>query len=115
MAMSYNLPANAEGTPIVVPTTLSDAGTQIITAANVIIDELNTLYSAINGLHATWTGVAATDYHILQQEWNVAAQGLFGDDGAPGVLGEIAQAMNIVAGNYWDGEHANIQTWSTTP
>jgi WXG100 family type VII secretion target len=114
MATSYSLPANAEGSPIVVPTTLADAGAQILAAANVIIEELNTLYNAINGLHGTWSGVAATDYQALQQEWNVAAQGLFGDGGAPGVLGDIAQAMNIVAANYADGEHANILTWAHT-
>jgi hypothetical protein len=45
---------------------------------------------------------------VAQQEWNVAAEGLFGPNG---ILGEIAQAMNVNWGNYTDAEWSNIKTW----
>jgi WXG100 family type VII secretion target len=104
--------SDAIDTPITVTAAVSEASADLVNRANVIIDELNTLYAAINGLQGEWTGSAATDYQILQNEWNIGAQGLFGADGAPGVLGEIAQAMGVVAANYYDAEEANIKTWS---
>jgi uncharacterized protein YukE len=94
-----------------VTTEVADALNVLSAKANVIIDELNVLYGRIVGLNEHWTGPAATDYQILQNEWNIGAQGLFGADGAPGVLGEIAQAMGVVAYNYFECEEANVKTW----
>jgi hypothetical protein len=100
-----------DDTPIAVPALLEAAGTHINGQAAVIAGELEALKHRLLGLHETWTGSAAADYEILQQEWNLAAQGLFGGNGAPGVLGEIAQAMNVNWGNYSDAEFGNVQTW----
>jgi uncharacterized protein YukE len=58
----------------------------------------------------TWTGSAATYYEGLQQEWNQAADGLFGPDG---VLGEIAGAMHVTWNNYSEAEWANVKSWQT--
>jgi uncharacterized protein YukE len=104
---------DASGAPISVTPAVAGASQELVNRANVIIDELNALYAAISGLNGSWTGSAAADYQTLQNEWNVAAQGLFGDGGAPGVLGEVAQAMGVVADNYYAAEQANIKTWSS--
>jgi hypothetical protein len=45
------------------------------------------------------------------QEWNTAANGLFGSAANEGLLGEIANAMGVAWGNYSDGEWANVSTW----
>ncbi|MGX9227921.1 hypothetical protein ACWV95_20050 [Streptomyces albus] len=44
----------------------------------------------------------------MQNEWDIAAEGLFGYDG---VLGRIAHAMNINWNNYSDAEWSNVSTW----
>src|ERR1700678_3337268 len=100
---AYNLPSSAIGSSsIAVPTSLKAAGATINAAAATITGELESLKAQIAAHPETWTGKASTDFEILKQEWDVAAQGLFGGNGAPGVLGEIAQAMNVVYGNYTD-------------
>jgi WXG100 family type VII secretion target len=103
-----------DGTPIAVPTTLEGAAAYIQSQANIIADELATLKTQLAPLAETWTGTAAADYQILKNEWDLAAQGLIGGYGAPGVLGEIAQAMGVTWNNYSDAEFANAQTWSNT-
>jgi uncharacterized protein YukE len=94
--------------PILVQTELSNAGTYLNNQASMISDELNSLAAYLNGLPEIWTGSASTYYQGLQQEWNIAAAGLFGPDG---VLGEIANAMNVTWGNYSDAEWSNSSTW----
>jgi WXG100 family type VII secretion target len=113
-AGSYPPSSGVDDAEIAVPLDLSEAESQILARADAIIGELNVLKGQIDGLHGTWDGAAAADYHVLQSEWNTAAQGLFGADGAPGVLGEIAQAMGVAAANYYDAEHANIATWTNS-
>ncbi|WP_280897132.1 hypothetical protein [Streptomyces sp. SAI-135] len=44
----------------------------------------------------------------MQNGWDLAANGLFGEDG---VLGRIAHAMNVNWNNYSDAEWANVSTW----
>lgn len=99
---------NIEDTPILVHSELETAGASINTQAQAIVDELDHLKTLLAPLAETWVGAASTYYEGLQQEWNIAAQGLFGPDG---VLGQIARALNVVWGNYSDAESANIQTW----
>jgi WXG100 family type VII secretion target len=96
------------GTPIAVPTDLEAAGAYINNQAMTMSDELHTLWTQLEPLQSTWVGSAQTYYQGLQQEWNVAAAGLFGPDG---VLGQIAGAMNVNWGNYSDSEAANTATW----
>jgi uncharacterized protein YukE len=71
-------------------------------------DELQTLWTQLQPLQSSWTGKAQAYYEGLQQEWNMAAAGLFGPDG---VLGQIAAAMNVTWGNYSESEAANQATW----
>lgn len=87
---------------------LETAGTSINAQAQTIVDELDHLKTVLAPLAETWAGTASTYYEDLQLGWNLAAEGLFGPDG---VLGQIAQALNVVWGNYSDAEWANIQTW----
>jgi WXG100 family type VII secretion target len=96
--------------PIAVPTDLEGAGTYINGQAGAIADELAALARQLAPLEGTWTGAAAADYQSLQQEWNRAAEGLFGPDG---VLGLIAHAMNVNWGNYSDAETSNVRTWQS--
>lgn len=95
--------------PIVVQTELSNAGTYLNSQASNISDQLSRLAAYLNQLPEIWSGNASTYYQGLQQEWNIAANGLFGPDG---VLGEIATAMNVTWNNYSDAEWSNTQTWS---
>jgi uncharacterized protein YukE len=93
---------------------LADAGPNINGTAQGISDELNTLIGLLTPLQDYWTGNAAALYESYQEEWNAAAAGLFGGEGTEGVLGAIAQAMNVAYGNYSDAEWANIQTWQSS-
>lgn len=100
--------ADIEGSSILVTDELAGAGQYINNAAETIADELSALISQLEPISETWTGAASSYYEGLQQEWNVAAAGLFGPGG---VLGQIANAMNISWNNYSDAEWANVKTW----
>ena len=93
---------------IKVPFHLQTASTTINAAAEAITDELHALYQQLLPLETTWMGQAHTYYDGLQQEWNTAAEGLFGPDG---VLGQIARAMGVNWNNYADSEASNAGTW----
>lgn len=102
--------AISDSTPIAVPADLEGAGAYINGMASAISDELSSLWNQLSPLQGTWTGSAATYYQGLQEEWNTAAAGLFAPDG---VLGQIANAMNVNWGNYSDAEADNTKTWQT--
>jgi len=88
---------------------LASAGAWLNQRADVCADELARLRGQLAPLQESWNESRAADYYQgLQQQWNVAADGLFGPDG---VLGQIARAMNVTWGNYADAEWANVQTW----
>jgi uncharacterized protein YukE len=98
-----------DGTPIYVSTELGNAGAWLNTQATTCSEDLSRLKAQLAPLADAWTQSKAADYYQgLQQEWNIAAEGLFGPDG---VLGQIAHAMNVNWGNYSDAEWSNIQTW----
>ena len=101
---------SVESSNLLVGDDLSEAGANLNQRASVIVDELNSLISQLAPLAETWTGSAAAKYGPLQDEWNIAANGLFGPDG---ILGEIANAMNISWNNYADAEWANVNTWQS--
>jgi Proteins of 100 residues with WXG len=106
------VPAPMDLSPIAVPADLETAQTTITGYANTIVGELDTLKQRLLMLPDTWIGQASADYQALQNEWNIGAQGLFGGNGAPGVLGDIAIAMGAVWGNYANCEWANTSTWA---
>ncbi|GAB2964980.1 hypothetical protein GCM10027280_62270 [Micromonospora polyrhachis] len=56
----------------------------------------------------TWQGDAKTYYEGLQGEWNLAADGLFGQTG---VMGQIASALNLSWNNYSEAKWMNLKTW----
>jgi WXG100 family type VII secretion target len=101
----------SDGTPIAVPTDLEASGAYISSQAGAIADELAALAQQLQPLEGTWTGRAAGYYEGLQQEWNLAAAGLFAPEG---VLGQIANAMNVAWVNYSDAENSNVQTWTSS-
>jgi WXG100 family type VII secretion target len=96
------------GSRIAVPSELQAAGSTINGIAAAIEGELSALKSLLAPLQDTWTGAAQAYYQGLQNEWNIAADGLFGPTG---VLGQIAQTMNLNWNNYTDSESANVRTW----
>lgn len=93
---------------LIVPTELETAGQQLNAKAQQIVDELEALKSRLLPLADTWVGPAASYYFPLQQEWDIAADGLFGPTG---VLGQIANAMNVSWNNYSECEWANTRGW----
>jgi len=101
-------PLYGYGARIAVPSELQGAGTFINGIAAAIEGELSALKSLLAPLQDTWTGAAQAYYQGLQNEWNVAADGLFGPTG---VLGQVAQTMNLNWNNYTDTESANVKTW----
>lgn len=103
--------SNIDGTPIQVGDDLAGAGTYINNMAGTIAGKLQSLMGQLQPIAETWTGPAASYYQPLQDEWNYAANGLFGTQEQGGVLGEIAAAMNVTWGNYSDAEWANTNTW----
>jgi uncharacterized protein YukE len=101
--------ADVNSFPILVHADLANAGPWLTSAAQAIADELNQLKQQLAPLAADWTLSKAADYYEgLQQEWNVAAEGLFGPEG---VLGQIAHALNVNWDNYSEAEWSNIRTW----
>ncbi|MDT0549348.1 MULTISPECIES: WXG100 family type VII secretion target [Streptomyces] len=101
--------ANIDGTPIYVGEGLEAAGSTINARAGEITTELQLLKNKLSPLVDAWReSEAATYYQDMQNEWDLAANGLFGEDG---VLGRIAQAMNVNWNNYSDAEWANVSTW----
>lgn len=101
--------ADINSSDIYVGEGLGEAGGWLNGRASQIADELGSLKGRLAPLQDAWNqSQAATYYQDMQQEWNIAAEGLFGPDG---VLGEIARALHVNWGNYTDAEWANIQTW----
>jgi uncharacterized protein YukE len=103
--------SNIDGVPIYVGDDLEGAGSTINGVAAKIAEKLQGLINQLQPLADTWSGPAASYYQPLQDEWNYAANGLFGTAEQGGVLGEIAAAMNVAWGNYTDAEWANVSTW----
>lgn len=106
--------SNIDGTPILVGDDLSGAGAYINNMAATIAGQLQKLVAQLQPIAETWTGPAASYYQPLQEEWNYAANGLFGTEDQGGVLGEIAAAMHVTWGNYSDAEWSNASTWQTS-
>jgi uncharacterized protein YukE len=103
------MPTNVDGTPLFVGTGLEGAGTWLNGMAAQAADDLERLKGLLVPLQETWMQSQAAGYYQgLQQEWNMAAEGLFGPTG---VLGMIAHAMNVNWNNYSEAEWANIATW----
>ncbi|GAA1274279.1 hypothetical protein GCM10009665_72270 [Kitasatospora nipponensis] len=102
------MPRN-DSTSILVHSQLGEVGPRIHASAEEIIAELQRLVQLLAPLKDSWnSSEAAADYEILQQEWNTAAEGLFGPGG---VLGNVAAVMNVNFVNYSDAEWANVSTW----
>ncbi len=99
---------DASGSILHVPEDLGGAGPFINGVSAAIDSELGQLRNQLTPISLTWTGAAKTWYEGLQQEWNMAAEGLFGETG---VLTQIAHAMNINWNNYTDCEWTNLQSW----
>jgi uncharacterized protein YukE len=100
--------AGVDGREIHVPVDLEHAGPYINGIAAAVSDELKQLRTKLEPILASWSGQAQEGYAGLQDEWNIAAEGLLGPEG---VLGQIAHAMNVTWSNYTDCEWANVQTW----
>ncbi|MFI7354878.1 WXG100 family type VII secretion target [Streptomyces avidinii] len=101
--------ADVDGTPIYVGEGLAAAGGWLNARAGEVSGELQGLKSQLIPLADSWReSHAATYYQDMQNEWDLAANGLFGPDG---VLGRIAHAMHVNWNNYSDAEWSNMSTW----
>ncbi|MEV6948848.1 WXG100 family type VII secretion target [Streptomyces sp. NPDC051172] len=101
---------NVDGANLMVKPDLASAGTHINSCAQTMADELaalvNKLQPVLGG--GDWSGQAQQYFDGLESEWNYAANGLFGPDG---VLGQIANAMQVNWNNYSEAEYSNTSTW----
>jgi uncharacterized protein YukE len=107
--------ADIDSSTIMVQDELEGAGAYIRGQAQAVADELSRLQAKLAPLPDFWRGTgtvagnsAADQFQQRQQEWNNAAEGLFGPDGD---LGLIAHAMDVAWANYSEAEWANIQSW----
>ncbi|MFI2611723.1 WXG100 family type VII secretion target [Kitasatospora sp. NPDC018619] len=101
----------SDAVPISVQQDLGNAGPYLNGQAADISHQLHELALYLNQLPEGWQGTASAYYQGLQNEWNTAANGLFGPEG---VLGQIAHAMNANWANYGEAEWSNSQTWKHT-
>lgn len=100
-----------DGAQIYVSEGLGGAGSQLKSMADELIQELQQLKNRLAPLADSWKqSQAATYYQDMQNEWDMAAYGLFDEEN--GVLGRIANAMNVNIGNYSECEWSNIATWN---
>jgi uncharacterized protein YukE len=79
--------------------------------------ELDVLRPQVAALKDTWTGDpgspnAADHYQTYQLSWDSAAMDLWGKNGDAGLLPDIANRMNVVAGNYYETEVTNSRGWT---
>jgi hypothetical protein len=102
-----------ESSNLQVPAELADAGPHIRTVSANLASELDILQKKLAPLAQTWTGNAYQYFTGLQQEWNLASLGLWGDgsQGNMGLLPFIAHALDVSFENYMNAEHANMTTW----
>lgn len=100
--------ADGNLSPIAVTPELEGASGHMNSVAGHVTGELERLERLLLPLADTWKGETFTYFRGLQDEWNIAADGLFGPDG---VLSQIAIAMQTNWGNYSDAEWANSRTW----
>jgi uncharacterized protein YukE len=100
---------DVSGSILTVPADLQGAGAYLNRVAATIEGELIALKHQLQPIADTWTdGRAQHYYQGLQWEWNAAADGLFGPTG---VLGQIAQRLNLIWDNYTECEWSNTKTW----
>lgn len=103
------MPAEVDGMPIYVGEGLQAAGAYLNSESLAAAEKLHRLQQQLAPLQEDWRqSVAAAYYENMREEWELAAAGLFGPDG---VLGVIAEKMNVAWTNYFDAESANISTW----
>lgn len=101
--------SNIDGTSIYVGEGLGAAGKWLNGRAAQISDDLVRLKAKLAPMAEAWReSQAATYYQDMQNEWDIAAEGLFGPDG---VLGRIAHAMDVNWNNYSEAEWSNVSTW----
>ncbi|WP_433349849.1 WXG100 family type VII secretion target [Micromonospora sp. CA-111912] len=102
-----------ESSNLQVPAELAEAGTHIRKISGDLAAELAALQAQLAPLEESWTGSTYQHFKGLEQEWNMAAAGLWGDGGAGsvGLLPFIARALDISYQNYTNAEQANTKTW----
>ncbi|MFG1607861.1 WXG100 family type VII secretion target [Actinoplanes sp. NPDC049265] len=101
---------DAASSKLRVPPELEAAGNEINRQSKEITDHLNDLKKKLMPITESqeWKSQAQTYYDGLQGEWNLAADGLFGETG---VLGKIASTLNLSWNNYSECEWQNLKTW----
>lgn len=106
---------NIDSSNLAVPAELADAGNKVRGIANALAEELNALQAKLAPLEDSWSGKTKVYFTGLEQEWNLSAQGLWGDGSGAGagegLLPFIAHALDMLYLNYENAENSNIKTW----
>ncbi|MFI0793764.1 WXG100 family type VII secretion target [Micromonospora rubida] len=102
-----------ESSKLQVPAELGEAGNRVRQISSALAAELASLQSKLAPLEESWTGTTYTYFKGLEQEWNMAATGLWGDggQGSGGLLPFIAHALDVSYQNYTNAEQSNTKTW----
>lgn len=102
-----------ESSNLQVPPELADAGTKVRGISSSLASELDTLQKKLAPLADSWTGNAYQYFTGLEQEWNLASMGLWGDgtQANSGLLPFIAHALDVAYANYMNAEQSNTKSW----
>ena len=105
--------SDIESSNLQVPPELAEAGPHVRTVSGNLASELDTLQKKLAPLAESWKGDAYQYFTGLEQEWNLASVGLWGDGtgGSVGLLPFIAHALDVAYENYMNAEHSNTKTW----
>ena len=93
-----------------VGTELESMGGVLLGKAEGIDQDLAGLLIKLEALQDFWVSPAASEFAPYFANWSNAARDMFGPDG---ILGQVANALNVSWNNYTECEGANVKGWQT--
>ena len=97
-------------TPIMVSTDMEAQGGILLGKAEDIDQMLAELLTRLRAIEDFWESPASREFVPFFNNWNSAASEMFGPGG---VLGQVANVLNVAWNNYTECEFSNVKTWQT--